>query len=307
MPTITIRDWDRHFENNRTRELAAGLKWVPMPTGHDGAGYTELLDHPNGAAHFGAWCALVQVAAKCSPRGVLARSAAEPPGRPLDATDLARMTRIPRQVIEEAIPRLAGIGWIDVTPCAATTPQEGATTSQEGATTSHPLAPRARARGPEGKGEEGTGVDRTGEGQDRTGAEKQLRAAEAAPGSPQGDFADDIRTVLAAYATYHPRAKPGPKEKAKIRDRLKEKWSAQDLVEAVHGNHRSPFHCGDNKDGKRYHALGLIFRDADHVQQFLDVPPEGTIVPSHPMRKRLNALDNWLAIHERHEANGQQR
>jgi hypothetical protein len=34
----------------------------------DGDGYTELVDHDDGAAHLGAWCAIVQIASKCDPR-----------------------------------------------------------------------------------------------------------------------------------------------------------------------------------------------------------------------------------------------
>jgi hypothetical protein len=67
---LRIVDWELHFENNRTKELKR-LTWVPFPNRHDGDGYTELLDHPDGAAHYGAWCAMVQVASKCDPRGTL--------------------------------------------------------------------------------------------------------------------------------------------------------------------------------------------------------------------------------------------
>lgn len=121
-----IRDWDRHFENNRTRGLKK-LSWVPMPVKHDGDGYTELLDHPAGAAHFGAWCALVEVAGKCAERGTLLRDTAEPH----NSATLSRLTRIPASVWDEALPRLVKIGWLEeVTPIrqegAALVPQEGA-------------------------------------------------------------------------------------------------------------------------------------------------------------------------------------
>jgi hypothetical protein len=104
---IEIVDWDQHYENNRTRELKQ-MQWVPMPNRHDGDGYTELLDHPNGSSHFGAWCALVQVASRCDPRGTLLRDSAVPHNE----ASLARMTRIPIKVWQEALPRLASIGWI---------------------------------------------------------------------------------------------------------------------------------------------------------------------------------------------------
>jgi hypothetical protein len=105
-----IVDWERNFENNRTKELKK-LSWVPFPNKHDGDGYTELLDHPDGAAHYGAWCAIVQVASKCEPRGTLLRDGA----RPHDAASLARVTKIPRAYLEAAISRLINpVGWIEV-------------------------------------------------------------------------------------------------------------------------------------------------------------------------------------------------
>lgn len=107
-PTYSIRNWSQHFENNRTRELKE-LRFVILPNKHDGDGYTELLDHPNGAAHYGAWCALVQVASKCDPRGTLSRDGA----RPHDATSLSRLTRIPEAVFAEVLPRLVSIGWVE--------------------------------------------------------------------------------------------------------------------------------------------------------------------------------------------------
>ena len=108
-PTYRIKDWDLHFENHRTRELNT-LRFVIMPNKQDGDGYTELVEHPNGAAHLGAWCAIVQVASKCNPRGTLLREA----GRPHDSSSLARQTRLRKEVFDEVLPRLTGsIGWIE--------------------------------------------------------------------------------------------------------------------------------------------------------------------------------------------------
>jgi hypothetical protein len=132
MNCIQIVDWGKHYENNRTRELRK-VSWVPVPNKMDGDGYTTLLSHPDGAAHFGAWCALLQVASRCnlgsiphddagkyrdsakydsSPfpfgRGILIRDN----GEAHDAQSLERITRIPSSVWKEALPRLLSIGWI---------------------------------------------------------------------------------------------------------------------------------------------------------------------------------------------------
>lgn len=145
--------WADHFENNRTKELKH-LSWVPFPNKHDGDGYTELLFHPQGAAHYGAWCAIVQVASKCDPRGTLMRDGA----RPHTAASLSRMTKVPEAIMQDAIERLVNpIGWLEVVPDPVAThvvtemSQEGAMPSQRDA-----VAPQESAlNGSEGKRLEG--------------------------------------------------------------------------------------------------------------------------------------------------------
>ena len=122
--TYVVAGWNENFENNRTRELKY-LSWVPMPNKMDGDGYTELLAHPDGAAHFGAWCALVEVASRCDPRGTLLRDGA----RPHDFASLERITRIRSEVWADAMPRLITIGWITVSEI----PQDGAGIPQDDA------------------------------------------------------------------------------------------------------------------------------------------------------------------------------
>ena len=108
-PLYRIADWDKHFENNRSRVLQR-LLWVPIPNKQDGDGYIELVeDHPNGAAHYGAWCAIVLVASKCEPRGTLQREE----GVPHTPKTLSRKCRIDPDVLGEALPRLVKIGWVE--------------------------------------------------------------------------------------------------------------------------------------------------------------------------------------------------
>jgi len=93
-----IKDWNKHYENNRTRELKR-LDWVPVPINHDGDGYTLLTGHDDAPALLGCWLAIVQVAAKCDPRGTLLRRAK----MPHDAASLARITRLPQGAIQRAL------------------------------------------------------------------------------------------------------------------------------------------------------------------------------------------------------------
>lgn len=125
-----ITDWRKHFENNRTKELKR-MDWIPIPNRMDGDGYTELLDHPNGAAHFGAWIAIVEISSRQDERGTLPQLGA---GIPHDLAGmsqrLARISRIPAATFEEVIPRLIQIGWIQQ---LIEIPHEGAGMSQLGA------------------------------------------------------------------------------------------------------------------------------------------------------------------------------
>ncbi len=105
---LKIADWDDLYEINRTREMKR-MKWVPVPCKFDGDGYTELVTrHKNGAAHYAAWMAFLLSAARSEERGTLTRSS----GKPHDTETISAITRIPKSVLDEALPRLIKIGWI---------------------------------------------------------------------------------------------------------------------------------------------------------------------------------------------------
>src|SRR5690348_3057896 len=105
-----VVDWDKHYENNRSREIKHS-SYVLVPNKQDGDGYTTLLDHQDGAAHFGAWIAILQVASKCDPRGTLSRDGA----RPHDDGSLSRVTRIPKPIMAAAIDRLVHeVRWLEI-------------------------------------------------------------------------------------------------------------------------------------------------------------------------------------------------
>ena len=108
MTLYRIVDWNRHFENNRTRGLLH-MQWVPFKNRHDGDGYTELITSKNGVSHFAAWVLIAQVASRCDPRGTLLRDAKTPH----DSASLSRMTRAPQEIFENALPVLLQIGWLE--------------------------------------------------------------------------------------------------------------------------------------------------------------------------------------------------
>jgi hypothetical protein len=169
---LQVRDWNTHFENNRTRELK-NLSWFPAPNHYDGYGYTELMDHENGPSHYAAWLCIVGIASKCDVRGTLLRKGPNGTSIPHDERSFSRITRIGIDVFEEAIPRLIQIGWLERIPLPDNDideiPQVGAGLSQDDAGIPQDVAPRVRAgacvgacagapaEGKEGKGTEGKG------------------------------------------------------------------------------------------------------------------------------------------------------
>jgi hypothetical protein len=107
-PFYRIRDWNKHFENNRTRILKK-LDWVPIPNKMDGDGYTQLFESEDGPLVFAAWILMVEVASKCEPRGDLLRDQSAH-----TAHSLARLTRCSAGCFEKAFDVLCNIGWLEL-------------------------------------------------------------------------------------------------------------------------------------------------------------------------------------------------
>jgi hypothetical protein len=158
---LRVRHWQARHENNRSRELKR-TDWFPFSNELSADSYVDLVGHENGAAHLGVWAALLMVASKAKPRGVLVRD----DGRPHNAVSLARVTRLPEPVIESAIARLLEIELLEVVengsdPPAgiphpdAGNPQEPAEKPQEGA---------AEGKGTEHHHQEGKGKEKENEG-----------------------------------------------------------------------------------------------------------------------------------------------
>jgi hypothetical protein len=92
MKLYSVANWDKQFENNRSRKVA-DLSWVAIPNKHDGENYSAIISHPDGATIFAAWVLIVQVASKCQQRGRLVRDN----GQPHTASTLALKTRAPAE------------------------------------------------------------------------------------------------------------------------------------------------------------------------------------------------------------------
>ena len=129
---LRIRDWAKHFETSESRKLQR-MVWVPVPNKTDGEGYAALVDHPNGAAHLGAWYAILETASRQMPRE---RRGDFPSGIPQNISgvcrSLGRLSHLPASVFEEVIPRLLEIGWIEPAE-SASVPAESASVPAESA------------------------------------------------------------------------------------------------------------------------------------------------------------------------------
>jgi len=99
-----IRDWDKHFERDRSRTWKH-IKWVPIPN-KQGSGYRRIMAQKNGLEIFACWIALVEVASTCEPRGDLTK---------YTISEISLLTLIPEDKIEYSIKYLSEtLDWIEV-------------------------------------------------------------------------------------------------------------------------------------------------------------------------------------------------
>ena len=80
------------------------------------------------------------------------------------------------------------------------------------------------------------------------------------------------------------------KRLAAVKARLREGYTKEDLIAAVQGIARSPWHMGDNPEGKRYDDMLLAIRDGERVEKFRDLLAEGT-APKSKVDQVMQALN----------------
>lgn len=111
MTTYRIRGWDEHYETYESRRLKRALPWVAMSTKHDGKSFRRVMRLDPSGALYGAWCLIVQVAAKCPKRGTLADA-----DGPLSALDIADKTDLSVETAGRALAAFSSekIHWLEI-------------------------------------------------------------------------------------------------------------------------------------------------------------------------------------------------
>lgn len=110
-----IRDWDLHFENNKSREREL-CAWCPIPNKQDGLGYGRVMRARDGEAIYGAFMAVVLVASKQNrPRAGYLTDTGRADGVPYDSDALSIKTKARASILARMLALCSdeSIGWID--------------------------------------------------------------------------------------------------------------------------------------------------------------------------------------------------
>jgi hypothetical protein len=111
-----------------------------------------------------------------------------------------------------------------------------------------------------------------------------------------------------------PQAKPTPERVAKLRARLRDGYSVQDIKRAFDAISASPFHRGENPNGQEHVDITLICRSGAQLEKYRDMtggaapPPRGNLSPDDKLEEliarsadELNRGDNDAYNHTQNE------
>jgi len=110
-------------------------------------------------------------------------------------------------------------------------------------------------------------------GMERIGMEKEIGEVETSPVDVSESISLASTQELFNYwqaAMNHPRAIFDAKRKRKVVQALKLGYSLADLKKAIDGCSKTPYNMGQNDNGQVYDDISLIFRDADHIERFMN-------------------------------------
>lgn len=98
---------------------------------------------------------------------------------------------------------------------------------------------------------------------------EETKAKNAPSGAQVAEVFEEWKTVLS-----HPLSKLGDKQKSKIKARLNEGWSVDELKQVPRGVLKSDWHMGVNPRDKKFDKIETVFRDSEQVEEFIRLAGE---------------------------------
>jgi hypothetical protein len=114
-PIYQVNCWNENFEGAKSRTYKNKTA-CQMPTKH-GLGYKKLVRGPDGAALFGAWCAMIQVLSRHpAPRQGYCTDTGSADGNPYTPDDLEMLTDIPSKYFKKMLQVASSkdVGWLRI-------------------------------------------------------------------------------------------------------------------------------------------------------------------------------------------------
>lgn len=102
---------------------------------------------------------------------------------------------------------------------------------------------------------------------------KDIREVEASPiDVPESNSLASTQELFTYWQIVmnHPQAKFVGKRQRAVAQALKWGYSLEDLKKAIDGCFKTPFNMGKNENRQVYDDISLIFRDADHIERFMN-------------------------------------
>jgi hypothetical protein len=117
MITYRIKDWNDHYENNKSREREK-CSFCCVPNKQDGLGYGMLMREKDGEALYGAFVAVVLIASKQKKRKGYLTANGLPGECPLSARQLSVKCQFKESTIQRMLDVCSTneIGWIEAVP-----------------------------------------------------------------------------------------------------------------------------------------------------------------------------------------------
>lgn len=129
-------------------------------------------------------------------------------------------------------------------------------------------------------------------GMESKGMEKQIRKVETLPACvSESNLLASTKELFKYWQTVmnHPRAVFDAKRQRKVEQSFKLGYSLEDLKKAIDGCSITPYNMGKNGSGQVYDDISLIFRDADHIERFMNN------ANSNDTEHGTNSMDDLMA------------